>query len=285
MPETFAFDSNDLPPLAAYRFRGGDLRFPSAQADADALEGIDPAYASAAMGEPHISVPTADGKACLWLYSDAEGDPLPEGWKEMPARAALQAAIAADSTASTMNCFRAFHVLQWRAESRFCGRCGAPNSDATDELARLCPSCGRREYPRISPAVIVLVTREDGRALLAHNAKFRQGLYSLVAGFVEAGESLEDAVVREVEEEVGVQVDAISYRASQAWPFPNSLMLAFFARWAGGEIRPDGVEIEDARWFDPDSLPDIPGPGSVSRLMIDAWIKAARPEEARPEED
>jgi NAD+ diphosphatase len=185
----------------------------------------------------------------------------------------LSEAAGADPFIDTRDFFRAYHISQWRTESAFCGRCGSPNGDATDELARLCPKCGRREYARISPAVIVLVTRDDGRALLAHNAKFREGLYSLVAGFVEAGESLEHTVAREIREEVGVEVQDIEYRASQAWPFPNSLMLAFRARWASGEPRPDNVEIADVRWFAPDALPEIPAPGSISRALIDEWLR------------
>ncbi|MDR0376419.1 MAG: NAD(+) diphosphatase, partial [Spirochaetaceae bacterium] len=168
--------------------------------------------------------------------------------------------------------FRAYHVMQWRRESAYCGACGSPAVDAPDELARLCPGCGRREYPRISPAVIVLVTNDRDEALLAHNKKFPDGVYSLIAGFNEAGENLETTVEREVREEAGIGIGGIRYEASQPWPFPNSLMLGFTARHTGGEIRPDGVEIEDARWFRRDALPKLPGPGSVSRYLINQWI-------------
>jgi NAD+ diphosphatase len=168
---------------------------------------------------------------------------------------------------------RAYHVAQWRRDSAYCGSCGTKNLNAPDELARLCPTCGRREYPRISPAVITIIINEKNEALLAHNNKFAERVYSLIAGFNEAGESLEDTVAREIREEVGLEVRDIRYVASQPWPFPNSLMLGFTARYASGDIRPDGIEIEDAKWFTPDTLPQLPGGGSVSRFLINSWLE------------
>ncbi|MDR2049250.1 MAG: NAD(+) diphosphatase, partial [Treponema sp.] len=172
--------------------------------------------------------------------------------------------------------FRLYHILQWREESRFCGSCGAVNGDSPDEPARLCPRCGRVEYPRISPAVIILITNDKGEALLAHNRKFSENIYSLIAGFVEAGENLEDAAVREIREEVGIDVKDLRFVASQGWPFPNSLMAGFIARHAGGTIVCDGVEIVDARWFSAESVRSgsvkLPGPGSVSRFLIGKWL-------------
>jgi NAD+ diphosphatase len=162
--------------------------------------------------------------------------------------------------------------MQWRRESVHCGVCGSPNVDAPDELARLCPVCGRREYPRIAPAIIILITNDRDEALLAHNKKFPDCVYSLIAGFNEAGESLETTAEREVREEVGIEIDDIRYKASQPWPFPNSLMIGFTARYVRGEVRPDGLEIEDARWFRRDALPKLPGPGSVSRYLINCWL-------------
>jgi NAD+ diphosphatase len=173
--------------------------------------------------------------------------------------------------------FRAYHVLQWRRESAFCGSCGAPNGDAPLELARLCPKCGRLEFPRIAPAVIVFVTRDDGRGLLAHNVKFKNKVYSLIAGFNEAGESLEATVVREVREEVGIEVAGVRYVTSQPWPFPNSLMVGFLAKYAGGELKPDGKEITDARWLTRKEMYsgeiELPGRGAVSRYIIESWLK------------
>ena len=167
---------------------------------------------------------------------------------------------------------RAFHIAQWRLESLFCGSCGGKNTDAPGELARLCPVCGRKEFPRITPAVITVIVNDEGKILLAHNKKFTSGSYSLIAGFVEAGETLENAVARETREEVDIEIGDIRYIVSQPWPFPNSLMLGFYARYVGGTIKPDGDEIEDARWFSKDDLPSLPGPGSVSRYLIERWI-------------
>jgi NAD+ diphosphatase len=161
--------------------------------------------------------------------------------------------------------------MQWRRESAYCGSCGSPNGDAPAALARKCPACGRLEFPRISPAVIVLITYDRDEALLAHNANFAGGIYSLIAGFVEAGENLESTIVREIREEVNIEVGGIQYAASQPWPFPNSLMLGFTAEYAGGTLKPDGIEILDAQWFPRNALPNLPGNGSVARFIIDRW--------------
>jgi NAD+ diphosphatase len=169
---------------------------------------------------------------------------------------------------------RSYHISQWRKESRFCGTCGSANRDAEGgELARQCPGCGRLEFPRISPAVIIIVTNDNDEALLAHNKKFSSSVYSIIAGFNEAGESLEDTVMREIKEEVNLEVKDIRYVRSQPWPFPNSLMLGFSARYAGVELRPDGVEIEEVRWFSRDTLPSLPGSASISRYLINLWLE------------
>jgi NAD+ diphosphatase len=204
-----------------------------------------------------------------------DGCALPPGWRVLPVRqglSLLSAGETVDGTGPLGRLLRAYHLAQWRRDSVYCGSCGAKNGDATDELARLCPRCGRREYPRIAPAVITIITNDRGEALLAHNRKFADGVYSLIAGFNEAGESLEATVAREIREEVGLEVRDIRYVASQPWPFPNSLMLGFAARYAAGDIRPDGQEILDARWFKPDALPKLPGFGSVSRYLINNWV-------------
>jgi len=164
---------------------------------------------------------------------------------------------------------RASQILEWDRTHQFCGRCGTQTVPRKDERARVCPSCRLSVYPRINPAIMVLIT--NGREiLLARKGSFARNRFSALAGFVEAGESLEDTVRRETLEEVGVQVKNIRYFGSQSWPFPNSLMIAFIAEYAGGEIRPDGVEIEEARWFAPDQLPTIPEGISISRWLIDA---------------
>jgi NAD+ diphosphatase len=190
---------------------------------------------------------------------------LPEGWERRQVRS-LVACPAVERL------LRAYHLAQWRRESRFCGSCGHENIDSDKEYARLCPACGRLEFPRISPAIITLVTNERGEILLAHNKNFKNGVYSLIAGFVEAGETLEAAVRREVREETSINIEDIQYAASQPWPFPNSLMLGFTARWVSGTVQADGVELEDAGWFHPDALPPLPAPGSVARKLINRWL-------------
>ncbi|MBW8827347.1 MAG: NAD(+) diphosphatase [Acidobacteria bacterium] len=167
---------------------------------------------------------------------------------------------------------RAVQLVEWTRTHRFCGRCGTPTDEAPGERARRCPSCGLQAFPRLAPAIITLVERADGRALLARNARFPTAMYSCVAGFVEPGETLEEAVRREVFEEVGVRVGDMRYRRSQPWPFPHSLMLGFHADYESGDIACDGIEIADADWFAPDDLPDIPGPISIARWLIDDWL-------------
>jgi NAD+ diphosphatase len=166
---------------------------------------------------------------------------------------------------------RAMHTCDWLTTSRFCGRCGTATKRHETERCMACPSCGHHTYPRISPAIITLVRKGD-LALLASNAKFPGAFYSTLAGFADIGESLEDTLVREVREEVGLVVKNVRYFGSQPWPFPNSLMIAFTAEWESGEIAVDGVELSDAKWFSCDALPMIPPPVSIARQLIDAWV-------------
>jgi len=211
------------------------------------------------------------GSACV---SVAVGQELPQGWRATPVRQvfAMEAHAIGEDTGLLGGLLRALHISNWRRESVFCGSCGAKNGDSPLENSRLCPACGRSEYPRVSPAVIVIVLNDNDEILLAHNKIFPQGLYSLIAGFNEPGESLERTVVREILEEVNVEVGGLRYIKSQPWPLPNSLMIGFSARYVSGSLKPDGGEIEDARWFAKDALPDIPAPGSLSRYLIDLWL-------------
>jgi len=197
---------------------------------------------------------------------------LPKNWKAIPVRQVLAIlSTADDSTANPSRILRACHIAQWRRDSRFCGTCGAKNSDVPKDAQRRCPKCGRAEFPRICPAVIVAITDGD-RILLAHNKRFKNNVYSHISGFNEAGETLEETVAREINEEVNIKVHDIIYIRSQPWPFPNSLMIGFSARFLSGTIRPDGEEIEDAKWFTRDNLPELPGQGSLSRYLIGRWL-------------
>ncbi len=190
-------------------------------------------------------------------------DTVPAGWRAVPLRAALMGLPAPQMDVAG----RAAQVIEWDRTHRFCGACGTSTERLQTERARRCPACGQTAYPRISPAMMVLVWR-PGEVLLARAPHFAKGMYSALAGFVEAGESLEDCVRRETAEEVGLQVSDLRYYGSQSWPFPHSLMLAFTARWAGGEIVPQAGEIEEAAWYPIDALPGIPPRFSISGHLI-----------------
>ncbi len=166
---------------------------------------------------------------------------------------------------------RAVQLARFDQTTRFCGRCGSATHMKEDEIAKLCPRCGLLTFPRLSPAIIVRITDGD-RILLARSPHFPPGMYSVLAGFIEPGESLEAGVHREVFEEVGVRVTGLTYFGSQPWPFPDSLMIGFVAEYREGSIRCDGVEIEDAGWFGRDRLPELPGPLSISRALIEDFL-------------
>lgn len=166
---------------------------------------------------------------------------------------------------------RALQLLEWDRTSAFCGACATPTVRLEGELARACPACKLNAYPRIAPAVIVLVERGE-EALLAQPIRFPL-FHSTLAGFVEPGESLEQTIAREIQEEVGIQVEDPRYFGSQPWPFPHSLMVGFHATYAGGDIRIDPKEIGDAKWFRYDALPTIPPKLSIARALIDDWVR------------
>ena len=206
------------------------------------------------------------GRPCV-AASLPGGVALPPGWKA----SGLRALFFRMPDALVALAGRAFQILDWDATHRFCGRCGTATHTRAGERAKECPACGLIAYPRVSPAMMALVIRER-EILLARAPRFPGAMYSALAGFVEPGETIEDCVRREVREEVGIDVDRIEYFSSQSWPFPHSLMIAFTAHYAGGELRPDPAEIADARWFALDALPDLPSPMSIARRLIDSTV-------------
>ncbi len=200
-----------------------------------------------------------------------ETESLPEGWNGAGLRELFG---RFDDTLSALSA-RAYQIIDWDRNHQFCSRCGSAMTLRTDERAKICPQCRYTHYPPVSPAIMMLVTR--GRELLlARKPAFAPGRYSAIAGFVEPGETLEATIVRETREEVGVEVRNVRYFGSQPWPFPHSLMVAFSGDYAGGEVRPDGVEIEEARWFAPDKLPELPPPISIARRLIEAVASRLR---------
>lgn len=165
---------------------------------------------------------------------------------------------------------RGLQLLAWDETHQFCGKCGTGTVLSPTEHSRSCPACGQVSYPRIAPAVITAILK-DNKLLLAHSPHFVNNMYGLIAGFVEPGETLEDCVQRETMEEVGIRVKNITYFGSQQWPFPHSLMVGFVAEYESGEITVDGEELDHADWFELDQLPVIPPHVSIARKIID-WV-------------
>ncbi len=245
-------------------FVGGAILLPNA-ADAALLPQPVAAWRARASAAHYLG--RLDALDC-WALALPEAPP---GWRAIPLRAAMMA--LPEPLAALAG--RAAQVLEWDRAHRFCGVCGTPTERADTERARRCPACGHVAYPRVSPAMMVLIWRE-GELLLARAPRFAPGMYSALAGFVEAGESIEDCIHREVAEEVGVAVTDLRYFGSQSWPFPHSLMVAYTARWAGGEIVAQADEIESARWFGLDALPGIPPRFSISGHLIRDTAQAMR---------
>lgn len=217
------------------------------------------------------------GQVCFAVEMPADYQPALDGAAQFRDLRALAGELPAEE-AGLLAYARA--MILWRERHRFCGRCGAPNvaAEAGHVLKCSAANCGHSQFPRIDPAVIVLVT--DGeRALLGRQAAWPAGRYSTIAGFVEPGESLEDAVVREVLEETGVNIENVEYRSSQPWPFPSSLMIGFTAHAATTEVHLHDAELEDARWLSRDQIAagavDLPSPVSVSFRLIEDWFDAA----------
>jgi NAD+ diphosphatase len=169
----------------------------------------------------------------------------------------------------------AVQIIDWDRTHQFCGRCGVRTKTHRTERAKECPQCGTLHFPRLAPAIIVLVKRGP-EMLLARARRFPTAMYSTLAGFVEPGETLEEAVVREVQEETGITVKEIRYFGSQPWPFPNSLVIGFTASYAGGQITLSDEENVDAGWFTADNLPFLPDKISIARKLIDSFLERQR---------
>lgn len=213
------------------------------------------------------------GQHCFAAELAADAEP-PQGWVWQ----GLRALFGALDEAQFALAGRALQIIDWDRTHQYCGACGAATVTHASERSRECPKCGLVAYPRLAPAVMGLV-RRGRELLLARSPRFAKGVYSAVAGFVEPGETLEQCLEREVYEEVSIRVCKVRYFASQPWPFPHSLMIAFFADYESGEIRIDGAEIEDARWFDVENfenLPRLPARISIARRLIDAAIGEMR---------
>jgi len=256
----------------SFFFQGDALLLPQDIPDSQIYSGLSPDLSNNFINPEIFNISAIDENVheMINVVSILPETPLQDNWKKIPVRQLLAASAAGNFNIDRI--IRACHIVQWRSESRFCGTCGAKNDFIYGETHCLCPVCGRMEFPRICPAVIVLITDDRNRILLAHNKRFKTKVYSHISGFNEAGESLEKTVAREIREEINIEVCNIVYFKSQAWPFPNSLMLGFKAHYLSGTIKPDGIEIEDAAWFEKDNLPELPGHGSLSRVLIDSWL-------------
>lgn len=224
-------------------------------------------------------------------YGIPESEPLLIGlWQGKPLRAVRIAAdvilsedfealpfqgpdIRLDNTLATV-AGRAAQILHWERRSCFCSHCGCALDRIPGGWGKRCPSCHEEHFPHIHPCIIVLV-RRGAELLLIRNASWSAGRFSLVAGFLDFGESLEECVQREVREEAGIEVANIRYVGSQCWPFPSQVMVAFLADYAGGEVRPDGIEVAEADWFREDALPVLPGSKrSIARWIFDTYGKS-----------
>ncbi|MXZ87507.1 MAG: NAD(+) diphosphatase [Dehalococcoidia bacterium] len=234
------------------------------EADA-ALAGPEEAEGLSLTGAEHF-IGTLDGEQ-VWTAGVEDGAEAGEGWRFCD----LFSVYGVADEEIWMAAGRAVQIIEWERVNQFCGSCGALNELVRAERAMRCPECGLMRFPQLSPAIITLVHRGD-EVLLARSHRFPEGLYSALAGFVEPGETVEGALIREVEEEVGLRVGNLEYRGSQPWPFPNSLMLGFFAEYESGDIVLEEAEIAAADWFPVDALPNIPGPISIANRLITSWV-------------
>ena len=207
-----------------------------------------------------------NGEPCI-AAELAEKTAPPKGWNFQSLRS-LHTVLSEDLFAIAA---RATQLIAWDRTHQYCGHCATPMQQTPTERAKQCPNCNLRQYPRLSPAVIMLIYKGE-EILLARAPRFQNGMYSVLAGFVEPGESLEETVAREVKEEVSIEIQNIRYFGSQPWPFPDSLMIGFTAEYASGKIIPEPTGIEAADWFHKSSLPPVPGKLSIARKLIDWFV-------------
>lgn len=191
-------------------------------------------------------------------------EPIPEGLQLVP----IRQLITSWSKEQFLQASRAVQLLEWRRNHKFCSHCGHPTEVHPTEYAMVCPSCRYHQYPRVNPCIITVITRGNDEILLAKSVHNKTNMYGLIAGFVEVGETLEEAVQREAFEEVGLRLKNVQYMSSQPWPFPSNLMVAFRAEYESGEIKLQEEEIADAQFFKIDQLPEIPFKGSIAHSMI-----------------
>ena len=201
-----------------------------------------------------------------------EHESVPDGYQLIPIRELIQLW----STTEFLQASRAVQLLEWRRNHKFCSHCGHATEIHSKEYAMVCPACGYHQYPRVQPCVITIITKGDDELLLAKSAHNKSNMYGLIAGFVEVGETLEEAVQREAFEEVGVKLKNICYMSSQPWPFPSNLMIAFHAEYDSGDIQLQVEEISDAQFFKFDQLPEIPFKGSIAHSMIMQIIESKK---------
>lgn len=229
-------------------------------------EGNEPPVELKAWNTIHNITPLADGTIVKTVRVDNPITDLP-GHEMCPLRQSYYK-LPAELYQKAGKCHE---ILYWDLNTKFCGVCGAPMKQETD-ISKRCTGCGKEVWPQLATAIIVLIHKGKDEVLLVRGQNFRRKFHGLVAGFVETGESLEEAVKREVKEEVGLEIDNIRYFSSQPWPYPCGLMVGFNADYVSGEIKLQREEIAEGGWFHRDHLPEIPEKLSIARRLIDAWL-------------
>lgn len=207
-----------------------------------------------------------DNVECIAAYADV----LPDGFKVVTLRNSYDILCESDY----LRAGKAAELLYWHETHKYCSKCGAELSWAS-EISKFCPNCQKTIWPKLSPAIIVLV-HDDNRILLVKSKDFKGTFFGLVAGFVEFGESIEEAVVREVREETQLEIKDLKYFGSQPWPYPLGLMLGFIAKYKSGTIKLQTSELVAGEWFDINNLPEIPKPLSMARRLIDYFVNSQK---------